>query len=90
MKDIYLKMTKEWGGFRVGDVVRFGYTKGLGRIENGEGVKVSKQQAVNDPEPKPKKKKPEVETATVDLSVEKVETAEVTPKKAGRPKKRGN
>jgi hypothetical protein len=73
-KDIYLKMTKEWGGFRVGDVVRFGYSKAQGRIANGEGVEVPKQSAVNDPAPK--KKPPKVETA---MAAPKGETAEVTP-----------
>lgn len=86
MKDIYLKMTKEWGGFKVGEVVRFGYTKGVGRIENGEGIKVPKQQAVNEPEPK--KKEPEAETAMVDLTVnKKVETAVVAPRKRAKSKK---
>jgi len=46
---IYVKLTKEWGGFKVGDVVRFGRCKGLDRIAAGEGIEVSKQQAVNDP-----------------------------------------
>jgi len=46
-KIIYLKMTKPWGGFNVGDVVRFGENKGRGRIEKGEGIEVAKQKAVN-------------------------------------------
>jgi hypothetical protein len=78
-KYIYLEMTKEWGGFAVGDVVRFGLTKGLGRIDKGEGVETKKRPAVNDPVPK---EKPKVETAT---AAPKAETAEVTPQKDTKP-----
>ena len=46
-KYIFLKLVKNWGGYKVGDVIRFGYNKGMGRIENGEGVQVKKQKAVN-------------------------------------------
>ena len=93
-KYIYVKLTKEWGGFRVGDVVRFGWNKGMGRIEKKEGVQVPKQQAVNDP---PVEKvipiaelkveaKPVIETATAEPSEQpKVETAEMTPRRRGRP-----
>jgi hypothetical protein len=74
-KDIYLKMTKEWGGFQVGDVVRFGYSKAQGRIANGEGVEVPKQPAVNDP-PRKVKQVPKVETATIEPNAE---TADLPP-----------
>lgn len=73
---IYLKMVKEWGGFKVGDVVRFGHSKGVGRIERGEGIEVPKQPAVNDPEKA--KKRPAAETATMPVPAAR-ETAEVTP-----------
>ena len=49
---IYVKLTKEWGGFSIGDVVRFGEYKGEDRIREGFGVKVPKQKAVNDPDQK--------------------------------------
>ena len=39
---MYLKMTKEWGESKVGDVVRFGFSKGLERIAAGEGIRVKK------------------------------------------------
>jgi len=51
-KYIYIKLIKEWGGFRAGDVIRFGASKGHARIKKGEGVQVAKQRAVNGPEPK--------------------------------------
>ena len=60
-KYIYLKMLKKWGGFQVGDVVRFSRTKGEGRITSGDGELVKKQQAVNDPVPE--KKNTKIETA---------------------------
>ena len=77
-KYIYVKMTKEWGGFGVGDVVRFGYNKGESRIREGYGIEVPKQKAVNDPV----KEKPKVETATKPVKVEK---AEVAPKITAKP-----
>lgn len=46
----YVKLTKKWGGFAIGDVVRLGTTKAaivVGR--KNRGVLVSKQRAVNDP-----------------------------------------
>ena len=67
-KDIYIKLTKEWGGFQVGDIVRFGYSKGQARIAAGEGVEVSKQPALNDPKPS---KRPKAETATAKPAAEK-------------------
>lgn len=71
---IYVKLIKKWGGFKVGEVVRFGVNKGEGRIAKGEGIKVEKPKSVE----KPKKRgRPKVETATI--KPEK-ETAEVTPK----------
>jgi hypothetical protein len=73
-KYIYVKLIKEWGGYRVGDVIRFGYSKGIGRIEKGEGVQVKKQQAVNDPiietatvNPQSCTGIPETETAILDI-----------------------
>ena len=47
--DICVKITKEWGGFLVGDIVRFGLTKGEYILGKGWGEKVKKQRAVNDP-----------------------------------------
>ncbi len=44
-KYIWLKMTKEWGGFKVGSVQRFGESKGVERIEKGFGVKVDEPAA---------------------------------------------
>ena len=73
-KIIYLKMTKPWGGFNVGDVVRFGENKGRGRIEKGEGIEVAKQKAVNDPAPV--RRSPKIETADAPPPAEK---AVVTP-----------
>lgn len=93
-KYIYVKLIKEWGGFQIGDVVRFGWSKGIGRIEKKEGIQVPKQRAVNDP---PAEKappvaelkveaKPAVETATIEpLDLKDTETAEVTPRRRGRP-----
>ena len=102
-KYIYVKLTKEWGGFQIGDVVRFGWNKGMGRIDKKEGVQVPKQRAVNDPpEPKIEKPlsvaelkveaKPVVETATAEPAEQpNTETAEVTPRRRGRPStKNGN
>lgn len=80
---MYVKLTENWGGFREGDVVRFGWSKGQRRIDNKQGVKVPKQRAVNDPAPEPQvKKTPKVETATV---APKAETAEVNPKISPKP-----
>lgn len=59
-KYIYVKLIKKWGGFKVGDVVRFGTNKGEGRIKAGIGELVEKQRAVNDP---PIKRVPRAETA---------------------------
>ena len=76
--DIYVRLTKAWGGFQVDDVVRFGYAKGLRHIEAGGGVKVKKQRAVNDPEPPSKEDKggPKVEVAT---AAPKAETTMASP-----------
>jgi hypothetical protein len=77
-KDIYVEMLKEWGGFKVGEIVRFGYSKGMSRIEQGLGRKVKKTTAVNDIKEEPKIKTPPiVETTTAKLAVE---TADKTPK----------
>ena len=82
MKYIYVKMTKEWGGFAVGDVVRFGYTKGERKIAEGFGVEVKKQKAVNDPIEEKPKEKPKIEVAVKEpVAIPKVETADITPKK---------
>jgi len=83
MKDIYVEILKEWGGFKIGDIVRFGQTKGERIIEQGIGQKVKKQQEVNPKEPMPEHKKgpPKVETADAVLTVEKaIATPEITPK----------
>lgn len=78
-KFIYVKLTKEWGGFAVGDVVRFGLNKGQARIDKGEGIEVPKQKAVNEPE-KPSRQ-PKVETATAKPDSEKtVTTPEIKDK----------
>lgn len=79
MKEIYVEITKEWGGFLVGDIVRFGQPKGERIIEQGFGHKVKKQKAVNEPEIK--KVPPKVETADAILTVEKaIITPEIKPK----------
>lgn len=77
---IWLKMTKDWGGFEIGEIVRFGTSKGEGRIANGEGVQVKPPKSVE----RPKKKGTKIETAT--MKPEK-ETAEVTPKSVKTKKK---
>lgn len=69
-KYIYVKLTKEWGGFQVDDVVRFGISKGERIINQGIGVKVKKQPAVNDPPPEVKIS-PVVETADAPPPLEK-------------------
>lgn len=74
---IYLKMIKPWGGFNIGDIVRFGLNKGLDRIDKGEGIKVPKQSAINDPAPLPVKTI-QAKTAIAPTPKE-IETAEVTP-----------
>jgi hypothetical protein len=83
--DICVEILKEWGGFRVGDIVRFGVTKGERFIESGGGRKVKKQQAVNDPKPEPVvKKPPQVETATAPpVGEQAIATPE--PKKKTKP-----
>ena len=50
-KFMYVKLIKKWGGFKAGDVIRFGLTKGQSRVDQGLGVEVPKQPAVNGPEP---------------------------------------
>jgi hypothetical protein len=44
-----VKLLDKWGGFKTGEVVRFGRTKGERFIESGKGEQVKKQRAVNDP-----------------------------------------
>lgn len=78
---IWVKLTQEWGGFQIGDVVRFGKNKGKALIiDKGMGYEVPKQLEVNVP-----RKRPEVEVATQDLSG--AETAVVTPQKVKKLKK---
>lgn len=43
---IYVKMTKEWAGFQIGEIVRFGESKGRSRIELGMGIEVPKPKSV--------------------------------------------
>lgn len=43
-KYIWLKMTKEWGGFGIDEIVRFGESKGVERISAGFGVEVAEPQ----------------------------------------------
>lgn len=91
-KYIYVKLIKEWGGFQIGDVVRFGINKGQGRIDKGEGIKVTKQKAVNDPIIEvPQKPKVEVamvtskaETTDARPDIKKIEPPEVLDKKAAK------
>ena len=69
-KYIYVKLIKVWSRFKVGDVIRFGRSKGLGRINAGEGVEVPKQKAVNGPSKEDialaaKKKAKRTETAAI-------------------------
>ena len=89
-KDIYVQLTKEWGGFAVGDVVRFGYSKGMRRIEAGGGVKVKKQRAVNDMDAATEEAKavPEVETATAPPAPENtMASPQLKKSKAGKKPK---
>jgi hypothetical protein len=81
MKYIYVKLIQKWGGFQVDDVIRFGLTKGERIIEQGKGVKVKKQPAVNDPKPEPKKEPPVIETTMAELKVEKAVATPVTKPK---------
>jgi hypothetical protein len=60
---VYIKLIKPWGNHQIGDVLRFDPAKAQTRIIKGEGVKVSKQRAVNDPPEPPKTVAPKVETA---------------------------
>ena len=79
---IWVKLTQEWGPYRIGDVIRFGKNKGKALIiDKGLGHEVPKQREVNVP-----RKRPEAEVATQDLS--KAETAEVTPQKTSKPKQK--
>ena len=75
-KYVYVQLKKEWGGFMINDVVRFGLTKGERIIEQGIGIKVKKQPAVNDLIPELPKEPLKVETTMAELKVEK---AVVTP-----------
>lgn len=92
-KCMYVKMIKPWSVYQIGDVVRFGWNKGQARIDKGEGIRVPKQSAVNDPMPEPKKiEPPKVETTDAVLSIElerAVVTPEVIPKDEIIPKRRG-
>lgn len=86
-KYIWLSMTREWGGFAVGEVVRFGESKGVEREEQGFGVQV--------PEPEESKRKRADEAkqlakaeadakataADEKANADKVETADSTPVK---------
>jgi hypothetical protein len=90
-KYIYVKLTKEWGGFQIGDVIRFGISKGEWIIDQGKGNKVKKQPAANDPAPVEEvPEEPKVETADAPIMAEKaVVTPKIEKKKVGRPKKGG-
>jgi len=79
-KYIYIELTKKWGGFKVGDVVRFGKSKGEGRIKAGEGVVVKKQRAVNDPPAA--RPTPKAETATAKPPAETADNPPVIDAKA--------
>ena len=85
---VYVKLTKEWGGFKIGDVVRFGYTKGIARIEKGEGVAVKKQDAVNAPLSKPPEVKQPPKAETADMPAPD-ENAMLTPQPTGKTRRRG-
>jgi hypothetical protein len=83
-KYIYVKLTKKWSRYKVGDVIRFGLKKGRGRIDSGYGVEVPPQKAVNEPV----KDGPKVETATKNpISDPKIETTNAAPQKVSKPKK---
>ena len=86
-KYIYVKLIKKWSRYKVGDVIRFGYSKGQNRIKLGYGVEVPKQRAVNEPvKEAPKKEAPKVETSTKNpVSNPKTETANAAPKKDSKP-----
>ena len=94
MNIIYLKLLKPWGQYNEGETVRFGDSKGRPLIAKGIGVEVKA------PKTEPAKAppvaelkveaKPEAETATLAPGAEiPVETAEVAPRRPGRPRTRG-
>jgi hypothetical protein len=92
MNIIYLKLLKPWGQYKEGETVRFGESKGRPLIAKGIGVEVKApkkeelpQEAELKVEPVPEKK-PEAETATLAPGAEILaETADVTPRRRGRP-----
>lgn len=84
-KYIYVKLTKEWGGFQIDDVIRFGLSKGEWIIEQGKGIKVKKQPAVNDP---PELRAPKVETAMAPPPLEKAVVTPAIEKKPDNPPKK--
>lgn len=88
MNIIYLKLLKPWGQYQVGETVRFGESKGRPLIAKGIGIEIKAPKEEKPPEkaelkvePVPEKK-PEVETATAEPQGE---TADVTPRRRGRP-----
>lgn len=74
-KIIYVKMTKVWAQFQIGDVVRFGEPKGRSRIELGMGHEVPKSE-YDQQQKKRVVKTPKAETAT---KKPVAETAEASP-----------
>jgi hypothetical protein len=60
-KDIYVELTKSWGGFPTGSVVRFGQSKGEAVINAGKGKKVRRQACVNERDKPPRRSGPVVE-----------------------------
>ena len=77
-----IKLVKDWGSFKAGDVVRCGRWKGRAAIDAGYAMGVPKQRAVNEPETP---ERPAVETATNNPDGE---TATAVPQK--KPETKNN
>lgn len=76
-KYIWLKMSREWGGFAIGDVVRFGESKGVERAEKGFGVQVPEP-----PEEKRKRLAAAKEAEKAEAEAAEAKTAEAEKAKA--------
>jgi hypothetical protein len=88
MKYIWIKLLKNYGSFKAGDIVRYGDSKGRPIIAKGFGEEVPEQKAVNDTITEPVRVAPVVETAVIDVHTEPTEQAISETIKRGRP--RGN
>lgn len=83
-KYIWLKMTKEWGGFAIGEIVRFGESKGVERAEKGFGIQVAEPAESKKARADAAKRaaKDEAKAAVEEKAkADKVETADIAPEK---------